>query len=154
MPALKTNAPTDYAGHYRHGVDNSRRVMVPARWRPRDPNLVFTLLPWPLVAPECVLVLPPARWSQLLERLGENSLGDPQAAAVERAIAGNALHQSLDRVGRLFLSDALCQAAGLGREVEMVGRLDKFEIWEPGRYEALRAGDNRLAMAAVKGMKL
>src|SRR5256885_9660186 len=44
-----------------YGVDESHRVMIPARWRPKDPKVVFTAILWPIEAEEYLLVLPPER---------------------------------------------------------------------------------------------
>ncbi|MBU6402485.1 MAG: hypothetical protein KGS61_19365 [Verrucomicrobia bacterium] len=154
MPAVKSSEPIDYTGHWRHGVDDSRRVMIPARWRPRDPRVQLTLVPWPVGAEDRLLVLPPGRWREMLGRIRSKSLADPRVAALERVIGGTAIQQSLDKVGRICLPETMSTAVGLGKEVELVGRLDKFEIWDPRRYDALSAQDAKLAAEALKEMEL
>ena len=39
-------------------------------------------------------------------------------------------------------------------EAELVGRLDKFEIWEPGTREAIRAQNKKLAAEVLKEIDL
>ena len=154
MPTVKASEPIDYTGHCRHGVDESRRVMVPARWRPRDPHVKFTLLPWPIGAEDRVLVLPPERWREMLMRIRGKSLANPRIAALERSLAANAVQQSLDKVGRICLPAEMSKAVDLDTEVELVGRLDKFEIWNPQRYEAGSTEDTKLAAEAIKEIDL
>ena len=50
-----------YTSCYRHGVDDKRRVQVPAKWRPKEEEAEYTLILWPHDGqPDaCLLVLPP-----------------------------------------------------------------------------------------------
>jgi DNA-binding transcriptional regulator/RsmH inhibitor MraZ len=48
----------------------------------------------------------------------------------------------------------MSRTVGLSKEVELVGRLDKFEIWNPGRYERVSAQDTEMAMQAIKEIEL
>jgi MraZ protein len=151
---IKTAEPVDYTGHFRHGIDGSRRVMLPAKWRPRDPQTRFTILPWPIGVEDRLLVLPPARWREMLEKLKTRSLSDSRVEALEQEIAENALQVVPDKVGRICLSEEHAKAVKLTNEAELVGRLDKFEIWEPGAREAIRAQNKKLAAEVLKEIDL
>lgn len=43
---------------------------------------------------------------------------------------------SLDQDGRIILSERMREFAGITTHVAFVGLGDKFQIWEPGRFEA------------------
>ena len=101
-----------------------------------------------------MLVLPPERWREMLTKLKARSLSDPRVAALEQEIAENAAQVTLDKVGRICLPEELARAAKITNEAEFVGRLDKFEIWEPGAREAVRAQNKRLAAEVVKEIDL
>jgi len=146
--------PVDYTGHFRHGIDGSRRVMFPARWRPANPETKFTILPWPIGAEDRLLVLPPDRWREMLVKLKARSLSDPRVAALEQEIAENAVQVTLDKVGRICLPEELAKIARITSEAEFVGRLDKFEIWEPGARNAVRQQNKRLAAEVLKEIDL
>ncbi len=60
MPDADAKVPS-FHGNFRHGIDQSRRVMIPARWRPKNKDLVFTVILWPVGGEEFLLVLPPER---------------------------------------------------------------------------------------------
>jgi DNA-binding transcriptional regulator/RsmH inhibitor MraZ len=47
----------------------------------------------------------------------------------------------------------MAKAAGLGDEAVLVGLLDRFEIWNPERYEKVRSSDAILAQEAFKLME-
>lgn len=155
MKENATNAEhVGFTGHFRHGIDGSRRVMLPAKWRPRDASTVFTILPWPIGTEDRLLVLPPDRWGELLAKLKGRSLNDRGAAALEKVIAENAVQVTTDKVGRICLNEEHARLAGLKNEAELVGCLNKFEIWEPKACEAMRAENMTLALEALKSIDL
>ena len=128
--------------------------MVPSKWRPKSGKTELSVLPWPLGDQQFLLVLPPARWNLLLERLNEMSLSDDEAAVVERVIEGSSARLTLDKAGRLCLPEELADVAGLRKEAIFVGRLNKFEIWEPGRFNENNKGNEAVAAAAIKNLNL
>ena len=128
--------------------------MLPAKWRPRDPETKFTILPWPIGAEDRLLVLPPERWREMLVKLKSRSLSDPRAEALEQEIAENAAQVVPDKVGRICLLEEHAKVVKITGEAELVGRLDKFEIWEPKAREAMRAKNKRLAAEVLKEIDL
>ena len=47
----------------------------------------------------------------------------------------------MDKAGRICLPDEMARGAGIKNEVLLVGLLDRFEIWNPERYEKVQAAD-------------
>lgn len=150
MPATDSIEPTEYTGQSLHGVDESRRLMVPSRWRPQDPKFKFRIILWPIGGEQYLMVLPPERWRELLTRLNAMSLSDEDAAALERVIGGTSAGVTLDKVGRICLPEDMAGAVAIEKEALLVGRLNKFEIWNPERYATVRASDKKVAAAAFK----
>lgn len=128
--------------------------MLPAKWRSSDPKEKLTILPWPIGAEDRLLVLPPERWREMVSKLKARSLSDAKAAALEQEIAENAVQVTLDKVGRICLPEELARTAKITNEAEFVGRLNKFEIWEPGARQAIRAENRKLAAEAAKEIDL
>jgi len=60
---------------------------------------------------------------------------------------------SLDKSGRICLPDEMARAAAIKGEVVLVGLLDRFEIWNPDRYENVKVADAVLASEAFKLME-
>ena len=155
MSPTQDQPTTVFSGRFRHGIDGSRRVMVPSKWRPKSGQTELAIMPWPLLGEQqYLLVLPPTRWNMLLDRLNEMSLSNDQAAAAERVIGGSSSHLKLDKAGRLCLPEELAAVAGLRKEAMLVGRLNKFEIWEPGRFAENNKGNEAVAAAAIKNLNL
>src|SRR5438034_4012383 len=79
MPSKPSSEPVYYNSLYRHGVDEKRRVQIPAKWRTPETE-VLTLVLWPKgVMPEaCLLVLPPKEWEALVQKLKAMPFADPR----------------------------------------------------------------------------
>lgn len=143
-----------FHGEFRHGIDESRRVMLPARWRPADKSVVFRVIPWPVNVEDCLLVLPPERWDVMMQKLKTSRMQDRRVAALERVIGGSSAALTVDGVWRLALTENLMKSAGLDREAVFVGRLDKFEIWSPARHKVSTTQDKILAASVVEEIDL
>jgi division/cell wall cluster transcriptional repressor MraZ len=144
MPDDKDNVPS-FHGVSTHAVDDSRRVMIPVKWRPKDPSVVFMVLAWPIAGKEFLLVLPPDGWRAMKEKMKSNSLTDTRVATLERVMGSISVPLTLDRVGRFCLPENLAEAVGISKEAQFVGRMDKFEIWDPKRFEKANAQDEAVA---------
>ena len=144
----------NFHGNYAHGVDGSRRVMIPSKWRPKTPKVVFTVILWPIQVEEFLLVLPPERWQVMLDKLKGGSLQDRRQAMLERVIGSTSAPMTLDKQGRFCLPENLAGTVGIGKEAEFVGRLDKFEIWSPERYRESVAEDKSAAASFAAEINL
>ena len=153
MPDTESIVPI-FQGEFRFGLDESRRIMIPAKWRPKDQKMVFTAVLWPIEAPECLLVLPPEGWQRILTLLKPQALSDKRVAVLERVIGGTSTALLLDKVGRFCLPDHLATSIGLEKEAMFVGRLEKFEIWNPNRYQAARPEDKAVAAQLAVELKI
>ncbi|HTG44043.1 MAG TPA: hypothetical protein VK633_05875, partial [Verrucomicrobiae bacterium] len=110
--------------------------------------------PWPIGAEDRLLVLPPDRWREMLQKLKSRSLSDPRLEALEQEIAENATQVVPDKVGRIGLLEEHTRAVKISQEAELVGRLDKFEIWEPAARDSIRAQNKKLAAQVLKEIDL
>jgi DNA-binding transcriptional regulator/RsmH inhibitor MraZ len=128
--------------------------MLPAKWRPRDADTKFTIIPWPIGAEDRLLVLPPDRWREMLAKLKTRSLSDPRIEALEQEIAENAAQVTPDKVGRIGLLEEHTRTVKISDEAELVGRLDKFEIWQPAARDAIRTRNKKLAGEVLKEIDL
>ena len=151
MPSNQPSEPIYYNSLYRHGVDEKRRVQIPAKWRPAEPE-ILTLVLWPKGAmPEaCLLVLPPKEWEALVQKLKAMPFADSKAEALRRLLGKKSDRVTLDKGGRICLPESMARAAHIGKEAVLVGLLDRFEIWDPERYETASAVDDELLPEAFK----
>ena len=154
MSDTQTKELTVYNSSYLHGVDEKRRVQVPAKWRPEEAGVELTMILWPKhQAGNCLRVLPPLEMAQLMADIDAMPNGDPNKVVLKRFIGSESVQVSLDKAGRICLPDGMARAAGIKDEVVLVGLLDRFEIWNPTRYETVKATDAVMATEAFKLME-
>ena len=73
MESEVTVEPTYYNSLYKHGVDEKRRVQVPAMWRPERDAVEFTVILWPKAKEgPCLRVLPPEEMAELMREYCPN----------------------------------------------------------------------------------
>ncbi len=146
--------PTYYNSLYRHGVDEKRRVQIPAKWRPQKAGTELTLMLWPKAKEgPCLRVLPPAEMAKLMKSIDAMQNSDPNKVVLKRFIGSESVQVSVDKGGRICLPEEIARAAGVKNEAVLVGLLDRFEIWNPQSYEKVKASDAVLAHEAFKLME-
>jgi len=147
-------APTYYNSLFRHGVDEKRRLQIPAKWRPVESGVEFTLVVWPKTKEgPCLRVLPPKQMAALMRDIDAMPNSDPNKGVLKRFIGSESVQAPLDKVGRICLPEEMAKAAGITDQAVLVGLLDRFEIWSPERYEKIKASDAVMAQEAFKLME-
>jgi len=148
------NGTTYYNSLYRHGVDEKRRVQVPAKWRPAKSGVELTLIVWPKSKEgPCLRVLPPLEMAELMRDLDAMPNSDPNKVVLKRFIGSESVQVSVDKGGRICLPEEMAKAANITDEAVLVGLLDRFEIWNPQRFEKVKASDAIMAQEAFKLME-
>lgn len=132
---------TIYNSIYHHGVDEKRRVQIPAKWRPADPEAEFTMVVWDQnQGGTCLRVLPPAEMLKLMERI-EAMPSSPDKTAYKRHIGSNSTQVTVDKGGRICVPDDFAKQAGITDKATLVGVLTAFEIWSPDRHHNVKQAD-------------
>ncbi|QJA05766.1 division/cell wall cluster transcriptional repressor MraZ [Thermosulfurimonas marina] len=125
-----------FRGRFRHALDEKGRLSIPSRFREilrqRYGGAVLVVTRHP----ECLVAYPWEEWRKVEERLLRLPQDLPEVRLYLRYFLGSAEECALDRQGRILLPAHLREAAGLNREAEILGLLDRFEIWAPERLEA------------------
>src|SRR5215467_14997399 len=122
MEPSATIEPTYYNSSYRHGVDEKRRVQVPAKWRPAKAGVEFTLVLWPKSKEgPCLRVLPPQEMAQLMRDIDAMPNEDPSKVVLKRFIGSESVQVALDKAGRIVLPEEMAKAAGIKDEALLVG---------------------------------
>ena len=154
MSEGKTSERTYYNSCYRHGVDEKRRIQIPAKWRPEKDGVELTMILWPKhQAGNCLRILPPEEMARLMADIDAMPNGDPNKVVLKRFIGSESVQLTLDKGGRICLPEEMSRLAGIKDEAVLVGLLDRFEIWNPARYENVKAADAVVAHEAFKLME-
>lgn len=84
----------------------------------------------------CLLVFPRPAWEAFRDKVVALPMS---AAGWKRVFLGNAMDVDIDGAERVLVSPELRAAAGLGKEVLLMGMGSHFELWDAGRYAAHEA---------------
>ncbi len=120
-----------FLGRYRHSLDAKGRLTIPARFREALGEGAYVVQGFD----GNLMVLPPAAFHVLYQRVNRLSITDPKARLLRRLILSAAAEVELDRAGRILLPPYLREAAELDGEVVLVGVGDYFEIWSAEAWE-------------------
>ena len=83
----------------------------------------------------------PADWEAIVEKLNSVPLPSMKLSHVKTKLLGLAQRMVPDAQGRIRIPQPLMRAAGLQKDVVLVGMADKFEIWDQARFDALLVED-------------
>jgi MraZ protein len=154
MAEIANNQLIHYHSLFRNMVDEKRRVQIPAKWRPSEPEVELTLIRWPngSDADACLLVLPPDEMLVLAQKIRQMPFADAKASALRRLLGSKSASVTLDKAGRICLPESMATPVGIEieKEVVLVGLVDRFEIWNPERYAKVSATDEALLTEAFK----
>ena len=120
-----------FLNQYHHCFDDKSRLTIPAKFRDQAAEGI-TVVPG---LDRDLMVLPPAAFQTLYDRLMDLNLTDPDSRLLREIILGNALQVTPDGSGRILLSQNLRDYAELKTEVVFVGQGDYFEIWAPEPWQ-------------------
>ena len=87
---------------------------------------------------QCLHVYPLEAWERFVEsEMRKKSPFDPGAREFGRWFASRGRDVEIDNAGRLLLTPAERQHAGLTRDVMLIGpAMESFEVWDRARFEA------------------
>ncbi len=129
-----------FLGSYLYQVDEKGRVTLPAPFRRgRDDAGSFVLVQ---VHPDALTLYPDTTWAEVESRLREHARRKPSMRHYILGVTANAVELTPDKQGRILIPERLRERAGISGEVQLVGALDKIEIWDPARFESVVRGSN------------
>lgn len=114
-------------------LDAKGRMSIPARHRDvllADEEGRLTLTRHP---DGCLMLYPRSIWETKREQIAALPAS---ARALQRLLLGSAQDVEMDGAGRILVSPELRTAAGLDREVMLLGLGSNFELWDRPTWEA------------------
>jgi MraZ protein len=142
-----------YDGQFNHGLDDKRRVQIPAKWRPASGEMVWKALLWPRqdLQGHYLVVVSAAAHASIMARLSANSMADERGLKVLRFFSRNSGDLVMDKAGRVCIPDNLAKGAGIEKDAVLVGMWDRFEIWSAERFnQTVASEDASVAMELGK----
>ncbi len=84
----------------------------------------------------CLMVFPRPAWESFRDKVAALPMS---AAGWKRIFLGNAMDVEIDSAARVLIAPELRTAAGLSKEVMLLGMGSHFELWDAERYAAHEA---------------
>ena len=117
-------------------LDAKGRFAVPARHRDALQALCTGQLTITRHPDGCLMVFPRPAWETFRDKVGALPMS---AAGWKRVFMGNAMDVEVDNNARVLVSPELRAAAGLGKDVMLLGMGSHLELWDAERYAAHEA---------------
>jgi len=115
-------------GKFEHTIDAKGRVFIPSKLRDKLGKEFYVTISFE----DCLTLYTMERWKKCVEKLEDLS----QTAQMElRPLYSNASPVDLDAQGRIALTPNLRKAAGLTKDVTIVGTGLYVQIWDSEKYK-------------------
>lgn len=121
-------------GTYSVSLDEKFRISVPSMWRKRispEAEGTFVIIKG---FEGSLLAMPEDEWEKYwddIESLPENA----ETRTLKRIILNNMKISVMDKQGRVSFSQELCEFAEIKKELVLVGKGSKIEVWDPQALE-------------------
>jgi len=141
-----------FLSNFESSVDVKKRVSIPALFRKSLGGQESVYL-WESLDKPCIEGCGQALVDHFEASISDLDLMDRRRFALATVILGDMVQARLDDGGRIVLDMGLMAKAGITDKVRIVGAGDRFQIWEPARYEAMRAELRQLAIESLGLLK-
>lgn len=125
-----------FRGRSEHTIDDKGRLSIPAKIREalgKDKTLILTSFDAYITA------FPMKTWRIIEGRIRANPTFKRDMRDFLRFVYSSAEDVEIDGQGRILVSQAMRQRAGITRDVVIIGVMDQIEIWDKARWQAKEA---------------
>lgn len=112
-------------------MDAKGRLAVPTRHRDLLQGLCSGQLTVTKQPEGCLMLFPRPAWENFRDRIAALPMS---ASGWKRIFLGNAIDVEIDASGRVLIAPELRNAAGLQKDVMLLGMGSHFELWDAAAY--------------------
>jgi MraZ protein len=112
-------------------LDSKGRIAIPARHRELLREMGVDQLTITRHPEGSLIIFPQPTWEAFRERLSTLPL---DATSWKRVFLGNAMEVDIDASSRVLIAPELREAAGLVRDVKLIGMGSHLELWDAQRH--------------------
>ena len=143
-----------FVGEYQRQLDERGRFILPAKIREKLSGTVY-ITKAPLE--KCLNLYTEEEWVNISEKVHQLPSGiDVNAAKFIRKLFSKAIECELDKQGRIPLNELLINAAGLKKDIVLVGANSKIEIWDAETWSCMENedDDSEIIVEGIKNYQL
>lgn len=126
-----------FMGTFRPRLDEKGRLFLPAKFRDRLAEGVVVTQG----QEKCLVVWPPEVFDVEADKAAERSMTDKAARGYQRMFFSGGDEVVPDKQGRVSISAALREYAGLEKDVVVIGVRNRLEIWNPTAWDDYQAAE-------------
>ncbi len=121
-------------GEYHISLDDKGRILLPAKVRSSFADNMVALTQG---VDSCLWIFEPAEWKRICANLMESTnMFQARARLIHRRIIAPSQETEFDKSGRINISPALREYAGLQKECVVLGVSTYLEIWDEQKYRS------------------
>ena len=119
-----------FMGEYNHTIDTKGRLIIPSKFREAlgDGFVVTKGLDG------CLFVYDNAEWTAFEEKLKALPMTNKESRKFVRFFLAGAAEVEVDKQGRILVPQTLREFAGLDKDVDLTGNLNRIEIWSKEKW--------------------
>jgi MraZ protein len=124
-----------FLGEYEATLDTKGRFLLPAGFKKQLPeveNLRFVINRG---VEKCLNLYPIQNWDILFEDISKLNDFDPKVREFLNYFLNGATFVEPDTAGRLLIPPNLKEQTGLGKDIVLVAKIKKIEIWDSNKYK-------------------
>jgi MraZ protein len=125
-----------FMGSHEHALDPKGRLILPRKFRSElGTEMVITK-----GIEKCLYGFPLPEFAEFATKLRTLPLTQRPGRDFVRVFVAGASQEAIDAQGRVLIPPALREYAGLGRDVVVVGQLNRIEIWDRAEWATYMDG--------------
>ena len=128
-----------FIGEYDHTLDGKNRLSIPRKFREtidssgEQKGFYITR-----GLDECLFVFAASQWESVVAGIRNKPFTDAVTRRFQRLFFSNAAFVEIDNQGRVLVPENLKRAAGLSKNVTVVGIYDRIEVWDRERWRSMK----------------
>ncbi len=120
-----------FTGEYNHTIDQKGRLIIPNKFR----SLLGEVFVITKSIDECLEIYDKETWDKFSEKINSLPYSNPNAREFKRIFIGRAVDVTADKMGRVQLTVALRNVAGLKQDITFLGVGDHIELWDTETFK-------------------
>lgn len=120
-----------FMGEYHHNIDDKNRLVIPSEFR----NMLGEKFIITRGLEKCLYIYTESEWNKIVEKLSSLPFTKKDARVFIRSFFSAAANCTLDRQGRINITQAQVSYADIKKECVVIGASDRVEIWSREKWD-------------------
>jgi len=124
-----------FQGHVNTNLDEKNRIILPAKFRKHILPEANNIINVTLGRDNCIWLFPSNEWAKVLKTISSTNPYTDEETENRRRMLYHTDDIAIDSQHRILLPSDLVEAAGIKKEVLLLGQIERIELWDPKTYK-------------------